>query len=210
MTLKAYLYVLDTMADWEPGLLAAELGSGRYFKDRTIKYEVVTVGLSRDNVTTMGGVKIKPDITIDGLTTHDAGVLILPGGNTWLDPAHEPVFEKVREFLDGKIAVAAICGATLGLAAHGFLDRRYHTSNDLGFLKACCPSYHGEAYYVHKPAVRDGELITATGVAPLEFACETLKKLDVFTPGTLEAWYGLFRTHEAEYFYRLMESLPEA
>lgn len=29
-----YLYVLDTMADWEAGYVIAELHSGRYFRRR--------------------------------------------------------------------------------------------------------------------------------------------------------------------------------
>lgn len=208
MIKKAYLYVFDTMADWEAGYLVAELHSGRYFKDKSAKFEVVTVGLTKSPVTTMGGVKILPDRTIHEITPTDAALFILPGGDTWLEPVHAPVFLKVREFLDNQIVVAAICGATLALAANGFLDRRRHTSNDLDFLKACCPTYKGDAYYIQKPAVCDGELITATGVAPLEFAFETLKKLDVFSPATLNAWFELYRTHKSVYFFRLMESLP--
>lgn len=197
------------MADWEPALLVAELQTGRYFKDRTLKYDVITVAPTRDPITTMGGVKILPDMVISELSVGDAALLILPGGDTWLEPLHAPVFPKVREFLEKDIPVAAICGATIGLGANGVLDGRRHTSNDLGFLKACCPAYAGEALYVQKPAVCDGLLITASGVAPLEFAYEILKKLDVFSPATLDAWYKLFQTHEASDFYALMESLPK-
>lgn len=204
---KIYLYVLTTMADWEPALLIAELHSGRYFKDRTLKYEVVTVSVDKNPVTTMGGVKVLPDLTLSELTADDAALLILPGGNTWMEPVHDPVFPKVREFLEKNIPVAAICGATIGLGAKGLLDRRHHTSNDLGFLKACCPTYAGDSMYVQKPSVCDGPLITASGVAPLEFAYETLKRLDVFSPATLDAWYKLYRTHEATHFFSLMESL---
>jgi len=28
----AYLYIFDTLADWEPGYVIAELHSGRYFQ----------------------------------------------------------------------------------------------------------------------------------------------------------------------------------
>jgi len=209
MEKSIYLYVCDTMADWEPGFAVAELHSGRYFKDKSVTYEVKTVSVTPDPITTMGGVHILPDLTVDALTTHEAGLLILPGGATWLDPLHAPIFAKVREFLDGGIPVAAICGATFGLAAHGFLDHRAHTSNDLGFLKSICPTYAGEAFYLQQPVVCDGDLITALGVAPLEFAREILKRLDVFRPETLEAWYRLYRTHEAQDFYALMASLPQ-
>jgi putative intracellular protease/amidase len=198
------------MADWEPGYVIAELHSGRYFKNRQLKYEVATVSLTKDPITTMGGVKILPDRTVREMSTEEAAILILPGGNTWLEQTHAPIFTVVRKFLDAKIPVAAICGATIGLAANGFLDDHHHTSNDLNYLKACCPSYKGEKRYSQKPAVTDGELITASGVAPLEFACEVIKKLDVFSPATLDAWYKLYRTHEARYFFALMESIPKA
>ncbi len=36
-----------------------------------------------------------------------------------------------------------------------------------------------------------------------------LEELDVFRPETLEAWYSLYRTHEAQDFYALMASLPQ-
>lgn len=206
----AYLYVCDTMADWEPGYVISELHSGRYFKEKTLKYEVKTVGLTTNPITTMGGVKILPDLTIQKLTTHGAGLLILPGGDTWLEPLHTPVFPKVREFLAGHIPVAAICGATLGLAANGFLDDHKHTSNDLEYMKALCPTYSGESFYQHQPAVVDGDLVTASGVAALDFAYAILKKLEVFLPATLDAWYKLYQTHDAAYFFALMNSLPRA
>jgi putative intracellular protease/amidase len=205
-----YFYVLDTLADWESGYALAELRSGRYFKDRSLRYDIKTVGLNMDPVTTMGGIRILPDLTVADMVAEDAELLILPGGGTWLDPIHAPIFPIVRAFLEKKIPVAAICGATFGLAANGLLEDRAHTSNDLGYLKMCIPAYGGEARYVNEPAVCDGDLITASGIAPLEFAREILMKMDVMTTTTLDAWYRLFKTHEPAQFFALMESLPKA
>ncbi|SFM16331.1 type 1 glutamine amidotransferase family protein [Methanolobus profundi] len=209
MTKIAYLYVFDTMADWEPGFLIGELNTGRYFQKDAEKYIVRTVGITKDPVVTMGGVRISPDIGIDEFKTADAGVLILPGGNTWLEDIHDPLLDKVNEFLDTGILVAAICGATMGLAKYQLLDSRPHTSNDLGYLKAVCPTYGGEKFYRQDAVVADDNLVTASGVAPLEFAHEVLKKLGVFSPKTLEAWYQLYVTHEPQYFYELMGSLEQ-
>jgi putative intracellular protease/amidase len=205
-----YLYVFDTMADWEPGYIIAELHSGRYFKDNTVKYDVKTVSVTQEPIITMGGVKILPDLTIHKVMVHEAGLLVLPGGDTWLEPFHVPIFNLVREFLHNNIPVAAICGATVGLAANGFLNNRHHTSNALDYLKAVCPTYTGESLYLQQPAVIDGDLITASGVAPLDFAYTILNKLEVFLPATLEAWYKLYQTHEATYFFALMASLPQS
>jgi len=103
--------------------------------------------------------------------------------------------------------VAAICGATIGLARKGLLDSVWHTSNDLGYLKMICPGYGGEQCYKQETAVTDGSLITASGIAPLEFSLHVLKALDVFSAKTLDAWYNLYRTHNSEYFYELMDSI---
>lgn len=205
----AYLYVFDTMADWEIGYLTAELHSGRYFKKGITRYALKTVGLTMDPIVTMGGVHIIPDIAVEACTADNAGVLILPGGDTWLEPIHNPIIEKVKEFLIADVFVAAICGATIGLAGAGLLDDRNHTSNDLGYVKTVSPNYTGEAFYLQEPVVTDGKLITASGIAPLEFTREVLKKLDVFSLQTLETWYKLYLTHDAKYFYELMDSLQD-
>jgi len=192
------------MADWEIGYLTAELNTGRYFKKGLSPCKIVTVGIDVVPVTTMGGLKILPDISVAECDLKSADALILPGGDTWLEAIHEPIIKKVEQGIKENMIVAAICGATMGLAKHGFLDSRPHTSNDLGYLKMVCPDYKGEAYYKNEPAVTDGNLITATGVAPLEFTLEVLKALEVFSPETLEAWYQLYKTHKPEYFYALM------
>jgi hypothetical protein len=70
-----------------------------------------------------------------------------------------------------------------------------------------CPHYRGDGYYVNEPAVTDGNLITASGLAPVEFAYHVFRKLDVMSPDTLSAGYGLFTSGKPEFFYTLMESL---
>ncbi|MEN6391626.1 MAG: type 1 glutamine amidotransferase family protein [Syntrophomonas sp.] len=206
MSKTAYFYVFDTMADWEAAFLLPELHSGRYFRKEAQKYAVKTVGLSKDPVLTMGGVRVWPDLSLEDCSLEKAGVLILPGGNTWLEAIHTPILKKTEEFLNAGILVAAICGATIALAQAGYLNNRYHTSNSLDYLKLTCANYSGELYYQPGPAVADGNLITASGIAPLEFSFEVLKKLDVFTPVKLDAWYKLYNTQDAKYYYALMEA----
>lgn len=207
MNRTVYLYVLDTMADWEIGYLTSELNSGRYYKKGIVPTKLVTVGITKSPVTTMGGMKILPDIIAEECKITNADVLILPGGDTWQEQMHEPIITMTKQCLKENILVAAICGATAALAQNGLLDNRWHTSNDVGFLKKFCPGYNGEKYYKNEPAVMDGNLITAPGVAPLEFTLHVLKAMDVFSSDTLEFWYQLNRTHEARYFYELMGSI---
>lgn len=204
----AYLYVLDTLADWETGYITAELNSNRYFKVGAPHYSVKTFSAGKKPVTSMGGVRIMPDYSIEEITLQDADFLLLPGGDLWHEPQHKPVFDLVEQFLTAGITVAAICGATVALANAGFLDNRKHTSNDLNFLLQTCPNYKGKSNYVNQPVVADNNLITATALAPLEFAREILVKLEVFTGDTLDAWFQLHQTKKPEHFMKLMQSLP--
>jgi putative intracellular protease/amidase len=204
-----YLYIQDTMADWEPAYLLAELVSGRFFEHPDQKYQLRLCGRTRDPITTMGGIHLVPDMTIDDIETAPGRLLILPGAMTWLDPVQDPVLAKVREILGTGMVVGAICGATMALANAGMLNARPHTSNDLAALKQFCPGYTGDAYYVSKPAVTDGNLITASGVSAVDFAYEVMKKQGVMREATLEAWYNLYLTKEGVYYYALMESLGE-
>jgi putative intracellular protease/amidase len=205
--MTAYLYVLDTLADWEIGYLTAELNSGR-FLDKTKKNEpIIKVGATLKPIKTMGGLTVTPDLQIDELQLKDDDLLILPGADTWDEPENQKVISLLPETLKKKTTVAAICGATVALAKNGLLNNRKHTSNDLGWLKLTCPKYLGEKFYVNQPAVSDDNLITASAFGALEFSYEVFKKTGVMKAQTAEAWYQLYRTGAAECFMKLMESL---
>lgn len=204
---KVYLYVFNTMSDWEIGYLTAELNSGRYFKKGLQPLTVVTVGCDRNPITTMGGLKVIPEITLEECSLETTDVFILPGGNTWTEPIHDTVLEIAEKALAQGTIIAAICGGTIGLAKKGVLDSRSHTSNDLGYLKMIVPNYAGEKNYKFEPSVIDENLITASGIAPLEFTMQVLKVLDVLKLETLQSWYNLYKTHETKYFFELMDSI---
>lgn len=205
--MKLYLYVLETLADWEIGHLTAEIHSRRFFADKSVAVPIVKVGASLAEITTMGGMAIRPDLALDQLELEDDDLLVLPGADTWLDPANRGILLVAKERIARDLPVAAICGATIGLASVGALDAKRHTSNDSGYLKAVAKDYAGEAHYVELPAVSDGKLITASGLSALDFAYEVIKSMGVFRPDTLEAWRNLNRTGRPEFFFAMMESL---
>ena len=204
-----FLYITDTLADWECGHVLAELHSGRYFTDPASRYDLVLCGRTMDPVTTMGGLCMVPKVLFRDIRPAAGDLVLLPGADTWLDPVQAPILDKVRMLLDEGVVVAAICGATMALANAGLLDKRSHTSNDPTALKMFCPGYRGEDFYVNEPAVTDCNLITAGSFAPVEFATHIFRRLDVMSPETLTAWHGLFTTRKPEFFYTLMESLPK-
>ncbi|MDE1668858.1 type 1 glutamine amidotransferase family protein [Nocardia gipuzkoensis] len=190
MTTKAvHMAVYDTLADWEVGAATAHINKPSWHREPGT-WQVRTVGLSAEPITTMGGMRIVPDAVLADLTPADSAMLILPGAETWEGAELDPFTHKAREFVAAGVPVAAICGATFGLAKAGLLDTRKHTSNVAEFL--LYSGYSGADHYVEAPAVTDGDVITASASAPFEFAREVLGRLGVYEPHVLDGWYRLF------------------
>lgn len=208
--MKVYIYILNTLADWEISYLTAELNSGRYLDKTKPSVELIKIGNTTEPIKTMGGIIITPDESIDNIRFKEDDLLILPGADTWMEEENKKIIDIVSGIINEKVIIAAICGATVALANKGILNNRKHASNDIEFLKMFCPEYTGENFYLNQPAVTDDNLITANGITPLEFSYEVLKRINVMKAETLEAWYQLYKTNESKYFYTLMESLKEA
>lgn len=156
-----YVYILDTLADWELGHVISELNSGRFFKEGAPQVSLKMVSDSKEPIHTMGGLTIVPDCFIDDMVTSETSVLLLPGADTWNNPKHSAIIQKASEFLALGATVCAICGATAALAGFGLLDKRPHTSNGPGFLEMVSPGYKGQGLYIDKPSVTDNNLITS-------------------------------------------------
>jgi len=200
-----HLFVFDTLSDWETGYATAGINNFPQFQKNPGRYRLCTVALHEGLVQTMGGIRIMPDMTLDNLSPSDSAMLILPGGIAWDESKNMEAVELAGTFLKSGKPVAAICGATAGLARGGLLDDRRHTSNAREYLDAT--RYHGTALYEDAPAVTDDNVITAAGTAPVDFAYHIFKCLDVYSPPVLDAWYGLFKTGRMEYFSALMQAI---
>jgi putative intracellular protease/amidase len=200
---EVHLFVLDTMADWEPGFAIAHIN--RPMPGMSSGYRVRTVGQGRTPVRSMGGLTIVPDLSLSELSPSGSAMLILRGADLWSDGSMDPVLSMAREFVAAGVPVAAICGATFGLARAGLLDDRLHTSNDPGWLASS--GYGGAARYVQEPAVEDGGVITASVTASLEFARLVLARLGIFSTRALEAWYGSYKTGDPACYVELMGAI---
>jgi putative intracellular protease/amidase len=203
-----YVYVLDTLADWELGYVTSELNSGRFFKKGAPRISIKTVSASNEPIKTMGGLTIVPDCLIDDMVVSETSMLLLPGADTWNDPKHGAIIEKASEFLSLGATVCAICGATAALANVGLLNNRPHTSNGPGFLEMVSPAYKGQSFYIEKPSVADNNLITASATGALLWAKQIIEHLGVFGSNTLESWYEYFSTGDPKHFFALMQTLP--
>ena len=191
-----YVYVLDTLADWELGYITSELHSGRFFKRDAERVSLKTVSYSKEPIHTMGGLTVVPDCLTDDIAVKETSVLLLPGADTWSDAKHGAVIRKASELLSLGATVGAICG-----------DNRRHTSNGQGFLEMFSPAYKGQDLYVDKPSVADNNLITANPAGALLWSKQIIEHLGVFQADTLEFWYQYFSTGKAESFFALMQTV---
>ncbi|WP_163505615.1 DJ-1/PfpI family protein [Fodinicola acaciae] len=204
MTSTVHVAVYDTLSDWELGYVTAHINKPDWQK-RPGRYRTATVGVTRDPVTTMGGLRITPELAVDEIDPADSAMLIMAGLEPSARAAAKPFVDLARRFLDAGKPVAAICGATLELAAGGLLDDRAHTSNAPEFL-TFAPAYAGAEHYVDAPAVTDRGLITASGIHPADFARHIFAELDLYDEDTATAWYELYGERRPEAFFKLMAS----
>jgi len=186
-TKSVFLLVVDGYADWEPAHAVAELR-------RHGGYRVETVGLTTAPVTSMGGLTILPSKAVADVDPLEVAVFIVPGGDRWQDGPIEPeLADLLRDLNTRDVPIAAICAATVAMARIGLLRGRRHTSNGLAYLRKYVPDYTEADNYVDAPAVRDRGLITASGLADVEFARELFEELEVLPAASRAMWATVFR-----------------
>src|SRR5690606_14874908 len=133
MKLEEVLFVvLEEYADWEAASLAAALNETPEQGEQ--KYQVKTVSLSKEPVTSIGGFRTLPDYALDEVG-DDFAALILIGGNSWRKEESKPVMELVQKALDADKILGAICDGTVFLGMNGLLNNNEHTSNYLPELQ---------------------------------------------------------------------------
>lgn len=188
MAKEILFVVLEQYADWEAAYLSSAinmLGQGNY--------AVKTVSLTQDCIHSIGGFKLLPDYDINSVPA-DYEALILIGGMTWRNESAQQVkILAVDCYKKGKV-LGGICDASAFLGTVGVLNDVMHTSNDLNDLKQWAGSvYTGEERYIAKQAVRDKNVVTANGTAPMEFAKEILIALNLASEEKIIDWYNFHK-----------------
>ena len=182
-----HVLIFDGFADWEPAHALAELR-------RWGKKSVVVLGFEPDPVTSMGGLRVVPDRKLSDMRRSEVEILILPGGDLWEGTYPKAELNRVlTDLIAADVPVAAICAGTLAVARAGLLNDRRHTSNMPGYIAEHVPHYSGVALYEAVPAVNDHGVITASGLAPVEFAREIFKQLRIFSAADEELWFDMFK-----------------
>jgi putative intracellular protease/amidase len=186
MKRKAYVLVFDGLADWEPALALCQI-------TKSGKYEVLAVGHSRATVTTMGGLKVLPDISIDEIHLRETAIFIMPGGSRWEEGPDQKIDELLRRLHGENILIGALCAATLEIARAGLTRGVRHTSNAQSYLKKMVPEYKDEHFYTDELAVADHKIITASGLGSVEFAREVIRELGIYSEADRQLWFEMFK-----------------
>lgn len=141
-----------------------------------LEYDLVTVGLTDEPVSSAEGFLIQPHMALNEVELDDVDVLIIPGGD------YEPLYENEAfyELLKGVHAKKAIIGATSTAPYHlvkaGVLEGLEYTT-DLD-VKAM-PEFNANLY-VNQNVVKEANVITAKANGYVDFAIEMGKVLEVF------------------------------
>jgi putative intracellular protease/amidase len=182
-----YVLVFEGFADWQVALALAEIR-------RPGEWEVRSAGFTRSPVTSMSGLRVQPDVSVDEIDLAAAALLILPGGHLWLSTQLEQSAAVARQVYQAGAPVAAIDQGVLAVARAGLLEHCRHTSNWPGQIGREIPAYAGQDQYdANVLAVSDGGVITASHLGSIEFAREIIHTLDLYTASDRDHWYRLFK-----------------
>jgi len=179
------VFIFDGFADQDVSLTMAWLGG------QNSDFAIETFSANGHPVTSTSGLRVMPHTSLKMMDPEDFDLLLLPGGDKWKEGDNLEIFPLITATL-GKRPIAAISAAVLALADLGLLDDVPHTSNFPGFLKHYCPEYAGGGLYQNIPCVNTGNIITANGVAVIEFAYEILRTFDVFDGQKAQEWKELY------------------
>ncbi|MBO3446289.1 DJ-1/PfpI family protein [Clostridium sp. CCUG 7971] len=202
-----YIYILDTMADWEIGYILQAIGMEKILNKGTTKFYIKTVGVNKNSVKTLGGLTIIPDCSLDEINEDEMVAILLPGADRWIADDQKLIVGKLTSYIDKGILVAAICGATIALSDLGILNNYLHTSNSLEYLCEFSGNYKGQDFYKNELSVTDKNIITASSAGGLLWAKQILEYLNVYSNTTIEAWYKYYLTGNSKYYLELLSSI---
>ena len=188
------LYVLlPQFADHEIPFLAEGITNGEMGPRPKPAYRNKIVAASLDPVTSTSGFRMLPDYTFDTMP-DDYAAIVLIGGYGWQGAEAAGVAPIIRQAIERKKIVGAICNAASWMASQGFLNNVRHTGNGLEQLKQWGGDrYTNEAGYQNQQAVSDQRIVTANGTGHLEFGRELLKLLRNDTDEQTERYYQFMK-----------------
>jgi len=177
---KSLIFIYESTAEWEAAPAAFVLSR---------RGEIDTFGLDTKPVKGFCNLPLKPEKSIEQISTDDYDVLIIPGGRPKEYEGREDLFELIRQFYNQNKIIGAICGGPAALHWAGILkDKKFTCSVSPQEIEGMDFSY-----YVDEYAVTDSNIITAKGEGFTEFALYLGDALDIFQDDERDQVQNLFR-----------------
>lgn len=182
---KILLFIFDGMADYEitlvSHLLSADAGK-----------EVITISYEDKIIEGRSGLLYKPSRLLKDVVCEDVEGLIIPGG--WYGDIKHELIELINNLNSNGKLIGGICGAgTVFLAKAGILKDVKYTSPAKEWTQR-----HIEVFgekdpfprenFVWERVVKDKNIITAQGIAFMDFAIEICD------------WFNLFENQEEKIY----------
>lgn len=178
---KILIFIFEGMTDYEitfsTHLLKVDAGK-----------EVISIGYEDKLIRSASGLVYKPDKLISDVLGTNIDGLIICGG--WYGEIREELVQLINEInLKGKL-LAGICGAgTVFLAKSGVLNEVKYTTPITEWTQKHIDVFGDEdpfqrKNFIEKRVVRDRNIITAQGIAFIDFSIEICD------------WFNLFESKE--------------
>lgn len=178
----ALILLLNDYADWEVAYISSTINMSEEWSVKTIS--------TQKEVKSIGGLTTKIDYLLEEIPSQ-YDLLILIGGNSWTNDDSD-IINLVNHTLTNNIILGAICGSVDFMARNGLLNNFKHTGNDLSLWNAF-DQYSNKDEFQFKQAVRDKNLVTANGTAPIEFEQLILESIDYAEKNEIEKTIYLHR-----------------
>ena len=121
-----YLFLFDTLSDWEIGYVTTGINNPM-MQAEPGRYQLKTFSLDGQPITTMGGLKITPDISLNEVAPDQAAMLILPGGASWDEGKIQELADASQQKFvsDAKYVVAVVSDDSRLTRSYGERGSRY-------------------------------------------------------------------------------------
>jgi len=187
---EVLLLLTDNWADWEASYAIARINDAP-------EYVVKTIAVDKESKVSIGGLRVEIDYTLEDYESFDQlGMLILTGSFSWGEHRYDEIATFVKKVNALNIPIAAICGATIFLGKHGFLNEIKHTGDEWEYFQEQLENegnYTGQEYFVSAQVVHDKGFITANETAALEFASEIFRTLKIDPDEEIDSWYQIYK-----------------
>jgi putative intracellular protease/amidase len=181
---KILVFIFDGMTDYEitfiSHLLSTDAGK-----------EIITISYEDKMIIGGSGFLYKPSKLITDVLNEDVEALIIAGG--WYGDIRPELIELINSLNSKDKLISAICGAgTIFLAKAGVLNNVKYTTPVVEWTQKHIEVFGGKdpfprENFVLERVVRDRNIITAQGIAFIDFAIEICD------------WFHLFESQEDKY-----------